>query len=236
LGRAGLGAGRRLADLLTVVAERALAGHAAVVLDRGLVCVASRFAQVRDRELALVVDRIDQIDHAERARDDAVAAAVADVRLHVDIAELVLHDRAGRTGLLAAGVRAVLAHVAHHQPLLDDRARRGRFDRDLLDECDVPPGRARELRGVVVRVAREREAVRRQLVPLLARYLAGLAPDAERGVGEEAGLAHAVLLGARGPRRIAQVSDFDSWIETFGSITNGITAPAESPRANPSVP
>src|SRR5438874_2022990 len=55
----------------------------------------------------------------------------------------------------------------------------------LLDERDVPPGGRAELRGVVVAEAGEVEAVVGQLVPLLAGHFAGLAADAERGVGEE---------------------------------------------------
>ena len=57
---------------------------------------------------------------------------------------------------------------------------------DLLLERDVPPGRRREVAGVVVAVAGEVEAVGGELVPLLAGHLARLAADAERGVGEEA--------------------------------------------------
>ena len=74
---AGLGAGRRQAVVLTVVAERAFVGVA-------------------------VVGR--SVDHAEGAGGDAVAAAVADIRLHVNVAELVVDERAGRAGLLAGGV------------------------------------------------------------------------------------------------------------------------------------
>src|SRR5258705_13435615 len=86
---AGFGTGRREAVLLPVVAERAL-----------------------PRAPVLTV----QIDHAEWARRHAVAAAIADVWLHVDVAEFVTDDGAGRTGVEAAGMRTVLAHVAHHEP------------------------------------------------------------------------------------------------------------------------
>ena len=57
----------------------------------------------------------------------------------------------------------------------------------LLDEFDMPPGRGGKLAGVVVAVAGEVEAVGGELVPLLARDLARLAADADRGVGVEAG-------------------------------------------------
>src|SRR6201999_3923078 len=57
----------------------------------------------------------------------------------------------------------------------------------LLDEGDVPPGAGAERPGVVVgRPEQLQVAVLRVPVPLLARDLAGLAADADRGVGEEA--------------------------------------------------
>ena len=50
---------------------------------------------------------------------------------------------------------------------------------------DVPPGGGPEPDAVVVGGAGQRQAVLGHGVPLLARHLAGLAADAERGVGEE---------------------------------------------------
>src|SRR6185295_17052387 len=82
--RARLRARRRLALALAVVAERAL-------------------------ERAAVVGP--PVDHAERTADDAVAATVADIWLHVDRCQLGAHDRPGRARLEAAGVLAVLADV-----------------------------------------------------------------------------------------------------------------------------
>src|SRR5207248_3292111 len=68
----------------------------------------------------------------------------------------------------------------------------------LLDERDVPPGVGRELAGVVVRVPAPDGSVCGNEVPLLARDLAGLAPDADRGVREEAD-AFLLLVGVRLP-------------------------------------
>ena len=54
----------------------------------------------------------------------------------------------------------------------------------VVDELHVPPVLRVQLPGVVVAVA-ERRLVARQLVPLLAGHLAGLAADADARVGEE---------------------------------------------------
>src|SRR5690606_24113210 len=126
------------------------------------------------------------VDDAEGTADDAVAAAVADVGLHVDRVELGADDRAGRTGLETTGALAVLADVGHQQPR--EVAERGLLVRERhrpFHEGDVPPGRGAEVGGVVVRHRSEDLPVVGELVPLLARDLAGLAADAEGGVGEE---------------------------------------------------
>src|SRR6476646_5565621 len=113
-------------------------------------------------------------DDAERARRDTVGAAVADVRLDVDVPELVVDDGPGGARLLTGRRHAVLAHVAHHEPASGIGAAPVG---ELLDELHVAPRRGRQLAGVVVAVAGPREAVRRELVPLLARDLACLAAD-----------------------------------------------------------
>ena len=56
------------------------------------------------------------VEHPERARRDAVAAAVADVLLDDHRSELGADDRPGRAHVEAGRVRAVLAHVRAHQP------------------------------------------------------------------------------------------------------------------------
>src|SRR3954447_21069965 len=55
----------------------------------------------------------------------------------------------------------------------------------LLDERHVPPGARAEAAGVVHRHAEQLEPVVGHQVPLLAGHLAGLAADADGGVGEE---------------------------------------------------
>src|SRR5438093_431623 len=131
--------------------------------------------------------RVD-VDDTERAGGDARAAAVADVGLDHHRVELGADDGAGRTHFQAPCLDAVLAHVAHHQPAAVVRTL------ELLDEADVPPVDAVEPAGVVVAVPGELPdpAVRGgELVPFLARDLARLAADANRGVGEEShGLRH----------------------------------------------
>src|SRR6201996_6325976 len=122
-------------------------------------------------------------DHSERAANNAVCAAVADVLLHVNIAELVVDECAGRADLHTRCVLAVFANIAHHQPASDVALRV-----ELLDEGDVPPCGIRESDGVVVAVTSPVKAISRKLVPLLAGNLACLAANAERRVGKKAGL------------------------------------------------
>src|SRR3954447_9705876 len=125
--------------------------------------------------MPVIVRMIRPPEHPERAGRDAVPAPVTDVVLQINVAELVVDQGPGRAGDLAGGLLAVLADVAEYQP-----ARLARPLVDLLLERDVPPrGRTEEAR-VVIRVSGELKPVRRQLVPLLARHLTRLAPDAER--------------------------------------------------------
>ena len=105
----------------------------------------------------------------------------------------------------------MLADVAHHQPAAV-LAVLG----ELLDELDVPPVDAVELRGVVVAVAAQRvhAAVGAgQLVPLLAGDLARLAADADRRVGVEP---H--RLGHDAPHAFStlQTKALPSWIDHVG--------------------
>ena len=137
LGRARLRARGLEAVLQPVVAERALPGRALAV---------------RASDLAAV-------DHAERARGDAVAAAVADVLLHDDGAELGAEERAGRAdveaarrGCSACRRRSSSASGAAPGPPLPSTGTRELLR--LLDERDVPPGVGAELAGVVVATRR----------------------------------------------------------------------------------
>jgi hypothetical protein len=56
------------------------------------------------------------IDHAERARHHAVAAAVAHIVLHQDRADLCAHDGTGWTGFKATGFFAMLANIGKKNP------------------------------------------------------------------------------------------------------------------------
>src|SRR5207244_12564918 len=121
------------------------------------------------------------VDHTERTGRHAVAAAVAHVLLHHDRAELGTEQRAGRAHLETRGVGAVLAHVRRHAPPHPARPSVATGCGRPLDERDVPPGVGAQAHGVVVGVAREADRVLRNTVPFLARDLAGLAADAQRG-------------------------------------------------------
>src|SRR2546423_2128 len=245
--RARLRAGRLVTALEPVVAERALPDPAVLLL-----------AQERERERRVAGRpwQVAVVEHAERARGDAVAAAVADVLLHDDGAVLGAEEGAGRADVEAGRVRAVLADVARHQPAqrilrVVVRARR----LALLDEGDVAPRVRAEGRRVVVALARPDETVLGDQVPLLAGHLAGLAADADRRVGEEAharlGLlavaqrarsrSSATNFGRRGPRgrrpgRMSQVNALTSWMCTFGSSAMWARSLAEPPVVRPREP
>ena len=152
------GAGRLHAFFLTVVTERAFPG-AAVVLAT--------------------------IDDAERAAGYAITTTVADVGLNVNRIELRANDGARGT---APGIRRArnvcrrrTSSATRKLPAVcPPRGHRA------FHECDLTPGGSAQVAGVVVRHSREMEAVVGQLIPLLARDLAGFAADADRGVREEA--------------------------------------------------
>src|SRR5437773_6759671 len=168
------------------------------------------------------------VDDAERAGGDARPTSVAHVRLDDDRVELGANDGAGGAHLETPGLDAVLAHVAHHQPTAVVRTL------ELLDETDVPPVDAVQLAGVVVAVAGELPdpAVRgRDLVPFLARHLARLAADANRGVGEEPhGFGHNHAFST------LQTNALPSWIDTLGSPTQAVRSLTTSPVLNPIQP
>ena len=77
------------------------------------------------------------LDDAVRAGRHAVAAAVADVLLDDDGAELGAEQRSGRADVEAGGVRAVLAHVRGHQPA--QLAASVGLASGCVSECRPPP-------------------------------------------------------------------------------------------------
>ena len=79
-------------------------------------CMPALLPVVAERALERAAIVRPPVDDAERTADDAVAAAVADVGLDVDAAELGADDRAGRARLETAGVLAVLADVGRELP------------------------------------------------------------------------------------------------------------------------
>src|SRR5262245_51348592 len=165
---------------------------------------------------------------AEGAGGDAVPAAVADVLVDVDGAELRAVDGARRAGVQAPRLRAVLAHVRHEQPR-HLAARLG-----LLHE----PHEAERLVGEVVVVlvaARPLGQLRPELVPLLARDLARAAADAQRGVGEHReGPGHGYTV----PFLTLHTKAFVSWMKTLGSPTVAERSLVMCPRlpGSPSTP
>src|SRR5207253_4496066 len=93
--------------LQPVVTERALPDAAVFLLTE---------QRQLERRVLRTLRKVTLVEHAERTRGHAVAAAVADVLLDDDRSELGSEQRSGRTDVETAGVRAVLADVARHQP------------------------------------------------------------------------------------------------------------------------
>src|SRR5689334_5923517 len=202
LRRARLRARGLHAGLQTVVAERALLRRARSGVD---------------------------VDHAERARRDAIAAAVACIGLNNDGVELGADDRAGRTDLQTRRLNAVFAYIAHQQPTTVFAV-----VGELLDELHVAPMNAVQRARVVVAVAGERGLTAvpaGELVPLLAGDLARFTADAHRRVGVKS---H--WLSHRSPQAFStlQTKALPSCIETFGSPTRAVSSFTTSPVERPS--
>src|SRR3954465_2352830 len=127
--------------------------------------------------------------NTQRSRPSTLPSAVA-TRLRPPAAA---PGSGPRVGVAPGRPPAAGGRDVRQMPALAARERRGRLllprrrRRDGLDEAHVAPGRCRQRARVVVRAALlELRAVGGQVVPLLARHLAGLAADAHGGVGEEA--------------------------------------------------
>src|SRR5205807_3369214 len=141
---------------------------------------------IAKRALMCAAVRLVTIEHSKGTGRHAVTATVTDVLLHINISEFIVDDRSRRARFLTRRLHTVLAHVAHHQPAIALHVMT-----ELLDESNVSPRRVRKHGRVVIAVAGPMKAIRRKLVPLLARDLACFAADAQRRIGKEA---HLLLL------------------------------------------
>lgn len=136
------------------------------------------------------------LDHSERAADNTVGAAIANVGLNEDCAEFHADDGARGARFQTAGDLAMLADVGREAPGrqlacgISTEAGGG----GILDKLHVTPGGVADGLSVVVREAAPVVAVFGNAVPFLARDLASFAADAQRGIGEEAGVRAAVVL------------------------------------------
>src|SRR5579884_882034 len=126
VGWAGFCAGRFYAIFLAVVAKCALGGYACLIVAPY---------------------------HTKGARRHAIATAIADIRLYIDISKFVANDRSCWAGLQATCVCTVLAHIAHHQPVngLAGSVTGAR----MLNEGHVSPGGGGKGPGIVVAIPRE---------------------------------------------------------------------------------
>jgi hypothetical protein len=125
-------------------------------------------------------DRID-VNDAEGTRSDAVAAAVAGIRLNDHCVEFGSDDCIGWAYLKTSGLHTVLANVAHQQP-----APFTAIFGELLNKSDVAPVDAVEAPRIIVTVAAERIQAAigsGELVPLFASDFARFAADTNGCVG-----------------------------------------------------
>jgi hypothetical protein len=115
--------------------------------------------------------------YSEGTGNHAVAAAVADVWLHIYRSELGANDRARGTRFQTSRVPAVFTNVREKQPAkwIFCSGDLGSQRCGLFQEHDVPPGRVAETVGVVVGLAGEVEAVGRNVIPFFASNFTGLA-------------------------------------------------------------
>src|SRR5579864_1527482 len=137
--------------------------------------------------------------HAKRTTHNTVGAAVAYVRLNEDSSKLHPHDCARGACFQTAGHFAMLADVRRETPcrqLLCGVAA-APDPRSILHKLHMPPRRMPYGHGVVIRIAAPLKPIFSKLVPFLACHLAGLAADAQRGIGQKCSCAHAVLRRSR---------------------------------------
>jgi hypothetical protein len=160
---------------LSIVAERALESAA---------CVGHRFWPA--------------INHAEWTGDDTITAAVTNIVLHENGADLSAHNRTSGTSFQAAGFFAMFANVGKKNPpkriFSVPTARKMGTDNltsflpILFQKQNMPPCRCTKPSRIVVRISRPNETVVGYLVPFLARDFARLATDANGRVSKETDL------------------------------------------------
>ena len=82
----------------------------------------------------------------------------------------------------------MLAYIAHHEPV--DRLPGAIGWTCVLNERNVSPRCRRQSSRIVIAVACQFIAIRRQLIPLLTCHFASFTANTERGVGKKSMLTH----------------------------------------------
>src|SRR6185295_9742441 len=156
-----------------------------------------------ERALGHLPGLLREARHVERTAGLAQTAPDALIRVHVDDAVGVLDDRARRrAGLEAARIRAVHALVLAHQPV------EAPIHVHFVELDQVPDVRGHGGERLVAPVL-DRLGVRK-IVPLLARHLAGLAPDAGGGIDELADHGQLAQCRAGAAERRGRLEDLES--------------------------
>ncbi len=83
--------------------------------------------------VSLVIALVITGNHPEGTGHDTIAAAVADILLHIDRVKLCADNRAGWAGFLAWSVSAVFADIAVHQPAIRIKEGQRRTRRRIME-------------------------------------------------------------------------------------------------------
>src|SRR6185437_10909225 len=188
--------------------------------------------------------------HAKGTTHNTVGATIADIRLNENRSKLHAYDCAGGTCFKAASYFAMLADVGRKAPCrqLLGGVTAAPDLRRILHKLYMTPRGMPDGHGVVIGISAPLKAVFSQLVPFLARHLACLAADAQRGIRQKCSCAHAVLrrsclqifnacalLGTR-PGCALHTSALVSIMRTFGSSEIDSRSLGTSPVTNPLYP
>jgi hypothetical protein len=132
---------------------------------------------------------------SERARNHAISATIADIRLDEYSAEFCANNGARGASFQASRFFAMLANIRRKRPRIQlwSVAAKSRL-RDLFHKLYVPPRLCAHRAGVVVRITTPVETALAYRIPFLARNFASFAADAQCRICQECRYRHFELV------------------------------------------